>query len=299
MAASFPPDALPPEVCSSMRLVSPTPDLTPKSTYTTRCCESEYSELATACPHLCPGLIHTPTFFGFATVSSCSSMRNFSKSRPNCRADTEAVPLPSMVHAGGGLVAHCDGAVSDEKHARRQRGIPAALVDEEEVKLDGHAGPRLRMKRNVETAKVIVIDGDLWAHARLIVPQVRPAGLTHHVQERGFLSLRPVIRAGIEFVTPVIPHEGDLSEASCRVHAAPVRLEARRVVHLVRPTIQEAQEVVVNVLLAIGCEGAVLGPCQHNRDLLRRGVHDASAGGEHVEEADEELTRVSQVAVWV
>eukprot|EP00961_Rhodomonas_salina_P067150 901636-Rhodomonas_salina.2 len=49
---------------------------------------------------------------------------------------------------------------------------------------------------------------------------------------------------------------------------------------LVRAGVEEGDKVVVDVLLAIGREGAVLGPCEHDRDLLRGGVDDARAGGQ-------------------
>eukprot|EP00961_Rhodomonas_salina_P042661 573662-Rhodomonas_salina.2 len=69
--------------------------------------------------------------------------------------------------------------------------------------------------------------------------------------------------------------------------------------NLVRTGVEEGDEVIVDVLLTVCCEGAVLGPREHDRDLLRRGIHDACAGREHVEEADEELARVVQVAIRV
>mmetsp|Transcript_28644 Transcript_28644/g.67854 ORF Transcript_28644/g.67854 Transcript_28644/m.67854 type:complete len:235 (-) Transcript_28644:188-892(-) len=57
--------------CSSRRETVPsTPDLTPYSTYTMTCSDREYSEVCTAWPHTCPGLIHSPIFFAVPISSS-------------------------------------------------------------------------------------------------------------------------------------------------------------------------------------------------------------------------------------
>eukprot|EP00961_Rhodomonas_salina_P297404 3937203-Rhodomonas_salina.1 len=83
-------------------------------------------------------------------------------------------------------------------------------------------------------------------------------------------------------------HERDLCVVLIVVQGAASGLGRRD--DLVRAGVEEGDEVVVDVLLAVRREGAVLSA---------RGVDDAGAGGEQVEEADEELARVCQVAVRV
>eukprot|EP00961_Rhodomonas_salina_P234222 3165592-Rhodomonas_salina.2 len=66
----------------------------------------------------------------------------------------------------------------------------------------------------------------------------------------------------------------------------------------VRVGVAEGDGEGVAHVLTVGREGAVLGARQHDRDLLGRGVDDACAGGKHVEEADEDLARADQLALW-